>query len=131
MTDLVVDASAIAGWLLPHEDGAAFDALVGQGATFHAPWLIWAELRNILILQERRGRLLQGQSDRAVAAFDRLGVTLDTSAPSEVVMGLARRHRLTVYDALYLELAIRRGWPLVTRDRALASAVRAEGQTDL
>jgi predicted nucleic acid-binding protein len=129
VTDVVADASAVAGWLLPHEDGAAFDALVEQGTTFHAPRLIWAEVRNILIVQERRGRLIQGQSDRALALYDRLGMELDDMAASEAVMGLARRHGLTIYDALYLELAIRRGWPLVTRDRRLIAAAQTDGVT--
>jgi len=42
-------------------------------------------------------------------------------------MALARRHRLTVYDAAYLELAQREGVPLATLDGALAAAARAEG----
>jgi predicted nucleic acid-binding protein len=40
---------------------------------------------------------------------------------------LARRHRLTVYDAAYLELALREALPMATLDEALASAARAEG----
>ena len=42
-------------------------------------------------------------------------------------MQLARRHRLTVYDAAYLELALRKGYPLATLDAALSIAARAEG----
>jgi predicted nucleic acid-binding protein len=42
-------------------------------------------------------------------------------------MSLARRHRVTVYDAAYLELALREGLPLATLDAALADAARAEG----
>jgi hypothetical protein len=48
--------------------------------------------------------------------------------PDEVtVISLARRHRLTVYDAAYLELTLREALPLATLHKALASAARAEG----
>ena len=48
--------------------------------------------------------------------------------PSEHgVLTLARRHRLTFYDAAYLELAVREALPLATLDQALATAARAEG----
>ena len=42
-------------------------------------------------------------------------------------LALARSHRLTSYDAAYLELALRRGLPLATRDKALQAAARLEG----
>jgi predicted nucleic acid-binding protein len=43
------------------------------------------------------------------------------------VLTLARRHRLTVYDAAYLELPLREALPLATLDEALVAAARAEG----
>jgi len=43
------------------------------------------------------------------------------------VIGLAERFELTVYDATYLELAIRRGMPLASRDSALNNAARRSG----
>ncbi len=56
-----------------------------------------------------------------------LEIALDGAPASDHVLALARRHRLTVCDALYLELALRRGAALATRDAALAAAARAEG----
>ena len=48
--------------------------------------------------------------------------------PDEVtIIALARRHRLTVYDAAYLELALREALPLATLDKALAGTAGAEG----
>ena len=44
-----------------------------------------------------------------------------------MVLALARTHRLTVYDAAYLELALRVDAPLATLDRKLAAAARAAG----
>jgi predicted nucleic acid-binding protein len=65
--------------------------------------------------------------DALLAALDGLKIELDHAAGSGAVVALARRHRLTAYDALYLELAMRRGLALATLDRALAAVVVAEG----
>ena len=125
---LVVDASAAAGWLLPDEavPEGLLAAMEGQG-TLCAPWLFWIELRNILLVCERRGRLAPGAAESFLGAVDDLGIALDTGAASEAVLALARRRGLTAYDALYLELALRRGLPLATLDHALRRAARAEG----
>ncbi len=127
---LVVDASAVAGWLLPDETGLDLPGLVALHDVFVAPWLLWAELRNILIVSERRGRLPQGMADRMIEAVDGLGIELDTTPSNAAVLALSREHGLTVYDALYLELAHRRAASLATLDGALARAARA-GSVDV
>ncbi|MGL5009931.1 MAG: type II toxin-antitoxin system VapC family toxin [Paracoccaceae bacterium] len=124
---LVLDASALAGWLMPDQAGLDLTALAAQHEAFAAPWLIWAEIRNILIVSERRGRIPAGIADQALEAIDGLGIVLDMTPSSAAVMGLSRRHRLTAYDALYLELALRKGAVLATLDAALARAALAEG----
>ena len=124
---LVLDASALAGWLLPDEAGLDLVALSEQHAEFAAPWLIWAEIRNILLVSERRGRIPANVVEQALEAVDGLGLILDTSPSSAAVAGLCRAHRLTAYDALYLELALRKGATLATHDAALARAASAEG----
>jgi len=124
---LVVDASAVAGWLLPDEAGTDLAALLSAHVSICAPSLLWAELRNILIVTERRGRLPAGAAEQFLRIFDGLGVTLDTAPVENEVLRLARQHRLTVCDALYLELAMRSGGVLSTLDRALAAAAGAEG----
>ena len=124
---LVLDASALAGWLLPDEAGLDLVALSEQHAEFAAPWLIWAEIRNILLVSERRGRIPANVVEQALEAVDGLGLILDTSPSSAAVAGLCRAHRLTAYDALYLELALRKGATLATHDAALTRAASAEG----
>ncbi|MBW7861519.1 MAG: type II toxin-antitoxin system VapC family toxin [Rhodocyclaceae bacterium] len=124
---LVVDASAVAGWLLPDDTGPDLAELVVDHADFTAPWLLWAELRNILIVTERWGRLPPGLADQLIEAVEGLGITLDTAPSNAGVLALARRHGLTVYDALYLDLALRSGAVLATLDDQLAHAARAEG----
>ena len=85
------------------------------------------EVRNGLIIGERRGRATEVYSVSFLRQLTRLPVTIDTAPDEETVMLLARQHRLTVYDAAYLELALREAVPLATLDKALADAARAEG----
>ena len=105
---------------------AISEAVQGAG-TLRAPWLFWIELRNILIVGERRGRLPAGAAEEFLEAVDGLEIQLGTQTPSAGVLELARRHRLSAYDALYLELALRLALPLATLDAALGEAARAEG----
>lgn len=127
MADLVLDASALAGWFLRDETGPDLERLAGTFPGFRAPWLIWAEIRNILIMLERRGRLPGGFADEALAAIEGLAIALDTTPAGPEVMRLARAHGLSAYDALSLELALRLGAPLATLDATLARAAEAEG----
>jgi predicted nucleic acid-binding protein len=124
---LVVDASAVAGWLLPDEGSRDPAAILAGEEALAAPWLLWAELRNILVVNERRGRLPAGLAEQLVEAVEGLGIALDTAPSGPGVLALARRHGLTVYDALYLELALRRHGRLATLDAALGRAAEAEG----
>ena len=86
----------------------------------------WYELRNVLVLGERRGRLTELETARFLRDISRLAITIDSSPDEIQVLTLARRHRLTVYDAAYLELALRT-LPLATLDAMLATAARSEG----
>lgn len=124
---LIVDASALAGWLMPDEVGVDLAALAIVHEVFAAPWLSWAEIRNTLVVCERRGRLPAAKVDEAVILLDSLRIVLDSAPSSAAVFMLCRKHALTAYDALYLELAMRQGAVLASRDSALVKAARAEG----
>ena len=124
---LVLDASALVGWVMPDEQGIDLHDLASRHDDILAPWLLWAELRNILVVNERRGRLPAGSAEQITDAVDGLGIELDTNPANAVVLDLARRHRLTVYDALYLELALQHGASLASLDAALLGAAKAEG----
>ena len=88
------------------------------------------EIANSLNMAVRKKRITRSQRDVLVASFVALGVeiqeTPDTAYWFEILQ-LADRHSLTVYDASYLELALRRGLPLATLDQDLAAAAIAEG----
>jgi predicted nucleic acid-binding protein len=124
----VVDASVAACWLMPDERHPLADAAYARIASDPAitPVLWRFELRNLLLVNERRGRLDSAKTARALRLLRELPITIDSAEDEDTLMELARQHRLTVYDAAYLELALRRGFPLATLDTALASAARAE-----
>lgn len=124
---LVVDASSLLSAFLPDEDGLDLEAVIAPHDELLAPWLLWVEVRNIVLTAERRGRLTGSVGGAAVDAIDGLRVVLDTSPRSDAVLSLARTHGLSAYDALYLELALRRAATLATLDRELQRAARAEG----
>ena len=125
----VPDASIAAAWLLPDEEAApadlALDRLAGETAS--VPSLFWHELRNLLLSAERRGRIGQHHADASMARLRRLPIRCPGEAEDHHVLALARRHRLTAYDASYLALAIREGCPLASLDRRLNDAAAAEG----
>lgn len=123
----VLDASAAAAWLMPDERAFDVEAAMARHGTVVAPGLFWFEVRNMLLSNERRRRIPEGLAERMMAALDALGLTLDHQPSEQGVMSLARRHGLTVYDAVYLDLALRQGLCLATLDQALIRAAKAEG----
>ncbi len=129
MNPPVVDCSVTAAWFLrdelcPQADGVLSRVKNVGGA---APGLWWAEFRNVLLATERSGRLTSGDVATALTEVERLDIRLDHEPRGGFVMLLARSHRLTAYDAIYLELALRQQRPLATLDRHLARAATTEG----
>jgi predicted nucleic acid-binding protein len=125
----VVDASVVASWLLPDERPSKSDAayLRLDIDLALAPRIWWFEMRNILVVKEQSGRLDRDTAEEALASLAELPIQIENSVNEISVLHLSRRHRLTVYDACYLELAERQGIPLATLDRALAKAARQQG----
>lgn len=125
----VVDASVTTCWLMSDEsDASATEAYMRlERSDLVAPAIWWFETRNVLVTNERRGRI--GGADLALAyeVLNELPVEIDREPNETRLVGLARFHRLTVYDAAYLELALRRSASLATLDAALAKAAVAEG----
>ena len=124
----VVDASVVGSWVLPDENHpeslTALERLKDDEA--FAPSLLWFELRNLLLANERRQRITPAQTAAALNLVEELPLRLDGQADSDTTLQLARAYRLTIYDAAYLELAVRRHLALVTFDTALAEAARSE-----
>ena len=127
MSALVLDASVTCDWLLDDElDPRAMRAaerVSEDGALVPQLWHL--EVRNALVTAERSGRLTgQGLADR-LRALHRLPVITDTEPDLDAVVALARSHRISAYDAVYLELARRRRAALATLDAGLVEAAAA------
>lgn len=120
----VLDASVVACWALDDEDDCVADLTFERIRTDEArvPALWWFEVRNILVVNERRNRLTETATAAFLRELAQMRVLVDRSPDETDVLTLARRHRLSVYDASYLELARRGDIALATLDKELAAA---------
>jgi predicted nucleic acid-binding protein len=132
LTGFVLDASLTLAWHFFDEKSPETEALLvrasDEGIVVPGHWYL--EVANSLISGERRKRTTTDLSARFVTWLDSLPIEIDAledRAIFSLIMPLARAHRLSVYDSLYLELAERRGLALATLDGALAAAAKAIG----
>ena len=129
MNDFVLDASVALAWFLDDEQAPQADnvraRLIRERA--YVPQLWRLEVRNGLIIAERRGRLSATRINECLEAIKRLPIQTDSEAVLDTVVSLARMHNLSVYDAVYLELAKRRDAALASLDGALLRAAAEEG----
>ena len=128
---LVPDVSAILGQALDDEDATFSESVIAAIARSDAivPTLFWYEIRNVLVMAERRKRIAAARTTAFLADLAMLPFIVDDLPREASVLDLARRRSLTVYDATYLELAQRCDAPLATLDPALMAAARKEGVT--
>lgn len=129
MSAFVLDASVTAVWLLDDETEPRADValahLEDDGAIVPQLWHL--EIRNLLLVAERRGRIAGGTVAERLDTLKDLPIRTDVYPDLETMLLLARAHGLSVYDAVYLELASRRQAALATSDSALERAAVAEG----
>ncbi len=135
MNPLVIDASTTLGLLLRDEQPelamAVLDA-IEKGAALHVPAHWAVEVANGLLMAERRQRATQADVMEAHELLSQLGTIIDEQTSERAgrdTLALARQYGLTIYDAVYLELAIRLNAQLATNDKALAKATSAAGVT--
>jgi predicted nucleic acid-binding protein len=125
----VLDASIAVCWAFQDEDHPdarlAFHQIRSQEAV--VPCLWWFEVRNTLVANERRRRIAESDTAAFLLGLSRLRIRIDRSPDEGAVLRLARTHRLSVYDAAYLELAQRERLPLATLDADLRKAAVREG----
>jgi predicted nucleic acid-binding protein len=128
----VVDCSIAMAWLFHDEatpkTAALLNRLATETALVPAWWFI--EITNVLAMAERKSRITARQSDAFIADLSKLGIERDSEAADRAfthLLALCRTHRLTSYDALYLDLAVRRSLPLATLDDDLRKAAKKLG----
>ncbi len=127
----VLDASVTAAWCFADEATPASQALRRSlvDSTAVVPRLWHTETANLLLVAERRRRIT------AIRCTELLGflsaIPLRTEDEQQRIPGpvldLARKHGLTVYDAIYLDLSLHQALPLATRDKDLRKAALSTG----
>jgi predicted nucleic acid-binding protein len=132
VTACVVDSSAALAWVLPGEATAATDALLATigdtGAVVPGLWPL--EVANVLWSSERRGRITLAERMQSLGILAELPIQIDDRTAALAfgpTSALAAGRDLTIYDACYLELALRLGLPLASLDKRLCQAARAAG----
>lgn len=133
MSAYVLDASVAAKWFLPpaHETLTAESLRLLQGYVngrirLVVPDLFWPEFGNILWRAVRRGRMSRKSAEEAIAAMSEQNIpTAPGSSLLKDAFGIAAAFDRTVYDAMYVALAVTANRPLVTADESLANALAA------
>jgi|SRR6185312_8828368 len=133
MSGFVLDASVALCWCFDSQMNAyagAVEAALEGGVPAAVPFLWPLEMGHALARAERLRQLSAGEVDSLAEYFRSQLFSVDPGG-IELALGsilsLARRTGLSTYDASYLELAIRRGWPLATLDADLRKAARRQG----
>ena len=129
----VLDASVALAWQFEDETDEAYTAAVlrrlrDDRAIVPAVWPL--EVANGLAAAERHGRISEAASAAASERLQSLPILIEQSSLEHVLAALlpiARTHSLSVYDASYLDLAMRQQWPLATLDARLRTAATRAG----
>lgn len=128
----VLDASMAAAWHFKDEETAATAAI--EALTDDTPVVVpahwFAEVANSLLVGERKKRATAAETAQFVTRLQELMIVEDDLSSFRLfdrILPLARAHRLTIYDTLYLELAERRGLPLASLDGPLCKAAHSIG----
>ena len=128
----VIDASVALSFLLRDENDAEAARLLAcvRRASIIAPAIWRAEVLNGLLNAQRRKRIDMAGISEGITLIDSLDVEIDLrTIDLFTIHQVATRHRLTVYDALYLDLAAREGVGLATHDVDLKRAAKAANIT--
>jgi predicted nucleic acid-binding protein len=119
---IVVDSNVVAYCWINGDRTALAHRLRGLDPDWHAPVLWRAELRNILAGYRRDGSLSGEQVRRIMAAAEAAFAGREHHLPSDRVVAVTERSRLSAYDSEFVALAEILGVSLVTEDRAILAA---------
>ena len=132
MSQWIVDASLTLGWYLKDEADRAYnlDVLAGLNANDALVPFLWTyEVANGLVMAQRRKRLAEADITTILKSLKTLPITVDLPDADRVMQlpVLALKYQLTVYDAAYLEMALRLKLPIATKDTAMKRAMTSCG----
>lgn len=134
MNATVIDASITAAWCFEDEQTEYARQLLkrSKDLKLYAPTIWSLEMANVLVVNERKKRITSADTVRFIKLLNELGIQVDrppVMQPFDAMLPLARTYNLSVYDAAYLELALREGIPLATLDNRLQQAAVIAGVT--
>lgn len=123
----VIDTSVLAAWLLPDEASIAVNAFFRslEEQILLAPPLIFYEIQNSLLSAENRQRISADEANHMLEVFHSLPIQMMST--ESTTLPLARKYKLSIYDATYLQLALEKRAALATLDTKLAAAATAQG----
>ena len=124
MNRFVLDCSVVMAWCFEDEADTYADSVLSLLTESEAivPCIWPLEVANVLLVAERRKRLTEAASHQFTGLLSELPITIDYESPDRAmseILFLGRQQGLSSYDAAYLELAMREGIPLATRDKRL------------
>lgn len=128
MHKFVLDSSVAISWFMPDENSSLhiLEKLSHDGAIVPSIWLL--EISNVLLCAERAKRITLQQRQQALYYLKELPIKIDQPTIDRVwfhTLDIATEQGLTIYDASYIEIAIRYELPLATLDKALKRAAIA------
>jgi predicted nucleic acid-binding protein len=127
--DFVIDTSVVMSWCFKDETSRYADRILDllEEATAFAPSIWPLEVGNVLLVAERKKRLSEADSRRFVTLLSDLPIIVEQEPPERMIheiLALAREHKLSSYDASYLDLAMRKGLSIATIDKNLIAAAK-------
>jgi predicted nucleic acid-binding protein len=128
----VIDCSLAMTWLFKEEATAETRKLLKrlESETAIVPAWWYLEVTNVIALSERKGRVTQTETQEFIEEIAKLDIEIDAESPERAfahILPFCRSYQLTSYDAMYLDLALRRQLPLGTLDEPLRKAAKKAG----
>ena len=128
----VLDNSVVMAWCFQDQTNRYTEAVLDKIETAEAfvPAIWPLEVGNVLLVAERKKLLSKADATRFLSLLRGLPITVEQESPERMlteILSLAREHRLSTYDASYLDLTMRLGVPLATQDKALTPAAKKCG----
>ena len=127
--DFVIDNSVVMAWCFKDETIQYADHILDrlEDSTGFVPSIWPLEVCNVLLMAERKKRIGEAGSTRFIALLSELPIIVEQESPERMIkdiFALARKHKLSSYDASYLDLAMRKGLPIATLDKGLLAAAK-------
>lgn len=127
--DFVIDNSVVMAWCFKDEISRYSDHILDslEVSTGFVPSIWPLEVSNVLLSAERKKRISEAGSSRFIALLAELPIIVEQESPERMIkeiFALARKHKLSSYDASYLDLAMRKGLPIATLDKNLLAAAK-------